>query len=120
MDKKSFLNFCNVLKERGCSGSFSVKTGERNDEPQFLFNGSSTEREIHASVYNLDTEYECVAVLTKGYPFDARELPVLSKNENWEDAILFQGIAHTKAFILKETNAIVCFDYSLKDFLVAE
>lgn len=117
MKEQDFLAFCEEKQKKGYVGSFSVKTGEEKDKPIILFSGNDSEKKLHIAIYEMDPEYKCVAILQKGYSKNIEELPVISEAENLDDAILFKGIGHTKAFVLKESNAVVVYSYSLEEFL---
>lgn len=120
MGQIDFDLWCKSLQEKGLVGSFSIKIGDSIEGAEILFSGNETDKNLHLAIYDMDPEYECAAILQEGYPFEKSRLPVISKFDSLDDAILFEGIGHIKAFRLQETGDVVCYAYSLSEFLQAE
>lgn len=107
MNEELFEKLGRHFASGGLVGSYSAKTGEIGEEPEFLFSGPEPEWELHREVYLLDPEYAFVLAFEAERPGES--VPEISSREDLEEAILTKGIAHTKAFWHKDLEKIVLF-----------
>lgn len=119
MQHHEFLSWCHSLNLKGYVGSYSFKKNNSNQDSDFFFFGNPEDKFLHAAIYEIDPEYQCVAILEEGYSGDTENLPCVSKLDDLDDAVLYKGIGHTQAFKIKETGAIACFSYNVDRFLTS-
>lgn len=103
------------FKKANYCGSVSIKQADT-----FIEKSDSAESDapIYEAVYNIDPEYTSACIIKKGLKGEISNLPIIgfegvSKEElslAFDNAIL-EGLAHKKAFVVKETRAVVRFGY---------
>lgn len=108
MNEFYFDKLAEMFAAGDLKGSYSVKTGERGEEPEFLFSGREMERELHREIYLLDPEYEFVTAVC-AYKPRCDGLPEISLGESLEEAVLTKGIAHTRDFYHNDFGKLVRF-----------
>ena len=126
------------FKEAGFSGSIAVRTTDQDifhdNSPTFTTKGNSVEdveacvdldNAIYEAVFKMDPDYiyACIIKNSNDKPSDLISISFKDANSDdgkkrircaLDDAIL-EGLAHQKAFIVEETNAIVKFGYKTND-----
>lgn len=106
MNEFYFDKLAEMFKAGGLMGSYSVKTGERGEEPEFLFAGREIERALHRELYLLDPAYEFVIAVCADKP-RCEGVPEISLGESLEEAVLKKGIAHTREFYHNDFGKLV-------------
>lgn len=126
------------FNEAGFSGSIAVRTANQDifqeNSPTFTTKSNSTKEDetckdldkaIYEAVFEMDPDYiyACIIKNSNDKPSDLISISFKDANSDdgkkrircaLDDAIL-EGLAHQKAFIVEETNAIVKFGYKTND-----
>ncbi len=122
---------------QGYEGSVSVRnpdSGESDASGTFTSKGNTPDDDIfiHEAIYEMDPDYNVVAVIKQAGDKPAREWAEDALSNGYDeisfegtpeeiqerlDEAILGGLAHRKVLMVRESGAIVKFGYKLEDLL---